>query len=220
MLTIEPGTAADLAALERFHYRGGRPATIARVLRAVDDSDGLLAGVLVVSRPTLNGPWRRVAWPDLFPATLGRRRAARRLNRHVRTISRVIVDPRLRGTGVARALVARYLAAPLTPRTEALAAMGRFCPFFQAAGMREIPHAPSRRDAALAAALRRERLRPDALLAAGAVARVRRSRGLRRAVRAWLRASRATRGRRLSLAGALPRAAQALIAPPAAYVRP
>ncbi len=84
------------------------------VLRALVEQQ--LAGVLVVSMPTLNGRWRHAAWPDVDWAAGGRTAAARRLNLRVRTISRVIVEPRCRGMGVATKLVRSYLAGPLTAR--------------------------------------------------------------------------------------------------------
>lgn len=182
---IEPGTRADLHALARFHYRAGAPATIDLVLRAIDRPTGILAGVLVVSRPTLNGPWRAPAWGAPF-TTSNKRRAARALNRSVRCISRVIIDPRFRGLGLARELVRTYLARPLTPRTEAPAAMGRFANFFLAAGMRAVPSPPSRRDARLLAAMRRIG-RPARV--PGAPPPV-----LKGALAAWAAESRATRG--------------------------
>lgn len=148
------GSTADYRALAHHHYRAATPATVCRVLKA-DDPDGRTIGVLVVSRPALNGPWREAAWPGEFPA-----RGAHLLNQQVRVISRVVVDPRSRGRGVAAAMVRAYLDSPLTVRTEALAAMGRACGFFERAGMRRVEYAPARRVAALARRLREIRVRP------------------------------------------------------------
>jgi GNAT superfamily N-acetyltransferase len=146
--------------LAPFHYRAGRPATVTRVLVARCAMLDVDVGVLVVSSPTLNAPWRRVAWPEAFAAQRGdgsglegggmnKRDWAQACNRLVRTISRVIVDPRCRGLGVARSLVAAYLQDPQTPCTEALAAMAHWCPFFQSAGMREVEVPLAARHAAL-----------------------------------------------------------------------
>jgi GNAT superfamily N-acetyltransferase len=151
---IQRGTRDDLAALSRFHYRAGPPATIDLVLRATDRPTGILAGVLVVSRPTLNGSWRAPAWGEPFN-TRDKRALAHALNRSVRCISRVIIDPRFRGLGLARELVLAYLASPLTSRTESPAAMGRFANFFLAAGMRAVPMPHARRDERLLAAITR-----------------------------------------------------------------
>jgi ABC-type iron transport system FetAB ATPase subunit/GNAT superfamily N-acetyltransferase len=144
-IRIEQGTTADYNALAHLHYRSGTPATTVRILRAVRsvpfhvDPDGEIpAGVLVVSMPTLNGAWRKRAWPDVF-GSVDKRRNAHALNEHVRTISRVIVDPRSRGLGVATRLVRAYLDDPITAGTEASAAMGDVCPFFERAGMTPYP---------------------------------------------------------------------------------
>ncbi len=143
-LRIEPASIADYRRLAPMHYRAGPPATVACVLRAVLDAPWvgpadppLLAGVLVASMPTLNASWRHDAWPGRYTGH-DKRLAARRLNDEVRTISRVVVDPRIRALGIARALVRAYLDHPLTRRTEAVAAMGAVCPFFERAGM--TPH--------------------------------------------------------------------------------
>lgn len=74
-----------------------------------DDAPLVTAGVLLLSLPVLNARWRAVAWPVLF-ADIGKREAARRANAHVRTISRVVVDPRFRGRGIGSALVRRVIA--------------------------------------------------------------------------------------------------------------
>jgi GNAT superfamily N-acetyltransferase len=157
-ITVESDNAA-YHALAPLHYRPGTPATIVRVLAArVSRNDscaahqaprrGELAGVLVVSMPTLNAGWRRFAWGDRFAKT-NTAAGARRVNEELRCISRVIVDPRFRSRGVARALVRAYLDDPLTACTEALAAMGVACPFFERAGMTPYRVPPTGRDARL-----------------------------------------------------------------------
>ncbi len=191
---IEAGVAADYHALAHLHYRAGSPAQIERVLRAVDVPTGMVVGVLVAGRGTLNAPWRRGAFGPEFDAG-NKRRAARAANGSLRVISRVIVDPRFRGLGIARRLVAAYLARPLTRYTEAVAAMGRVCPFFERAGMRRVGVPAARRDRALAAVLRGLGLRAPGLLEPGAAARAMRAHPrLRRAVRRWANDSRSTRG--------------------------
>lgn len=133
-IAIEGGTQADMDALLPYHYVAGRPATRVGFLRAFDHTHQNLAGVLVVSMPTLNGAWREQAWPGRY-AGKDRKAAAGRINSELRCISRVIVDPRYRGLGIATRLVRAYLAAPMSPATEAVAAMGLISPFFERAGM-------------------------------------------------------------------------------------
>lgn len=151
---VERGDLSDYRALERYHYLGAKPATVCRVLRAVRATPfgELLAGVLLVSMPTFNGVWRRQAWPGRYEGGC-KRAAARRMNDELRCLSRVIVEPRSRGLGVASALVRAYLGEPMSPATEAVAAMGGVCPFFEAAGMTEYRLPSPTHDARLADAL-------------------------------------------------------------------
>lgn len=148
-MKIEPGHTADYDALRASHYLSAPPANPVRYLRA--RIDGETAGVLVVAMPTLNGAWRSVAWGE--PSSRCRRARAHELNRTLRTIARVIVDPRRRGLGIATSLVRAYLCDPDSPRTEAIAAMGAVCPFFARAGMTEVPVPTHAADARLADAM-------------------------------------------------------------------
>lgn len=161
---IEPGTIADYDALAPLHYCAGRPGAWQRVLRAVHAASGTLAGVLVVSPPTRLGAWRHRAWPGRYARVDAR--GLRRLNREVRRISRVIIDPRFRGMGLATALVRAYLNDPITPATEAVAAMAAASPFFASAGMTAYPLRPSPADQRLIDALDDAGLAPWALLSA------------------------------------------------------
>lgn len=221
-LRLEPADRADYARLAPHHYRAGPPATSVLLLRAVLDAadspthNDLLAGVLVVSMPTLNASWRTLAWPHLFRPGSPRAATARTVNTHLRTISRVIVDPRLRGLGIASTLVRAYLRRPLTRCTEAIAAMARVSPVFQSAGMREIPFPPTPADSALRKALRAHRLTPAAVLAGAPVPK-----RLDRALRTWAAASSGTRPfADLPRSQLARRAASRLLAPPLVFVTP
>lgn len=157
-LELRLGTRRDYEALAAFHYRAGPPATMVRVLAMIDPRERTSAGVLTISMPTLRGPWRSIAWAERYCAHARRRetpsmtrsRACRdvlsRLNDEVRCISRVIIDPRWRGLGVASRLVRHYLESPMTPRTEAVAAMGAASPFFERAGMTPVKIPPTPAD--------------------------------------------------------------------------
>ncbi|CAG0980985.1 hypothetical protein PHYC_01764 [Phycisphaerales bacterium] len=217
LFRITPGRWADYLALSHHHYRAGPPATHTFILAARDGRTDDLAGVLVVSMPALNAPWRRAAWGERYtPRGRGRRAAIARLNAEVRTISRVIVEPRYRALGVATALVRAYLIRPGTARTEALSAMGAYCPLFERAGMRPLALPRSRRDARFARALA-----PTApwRLVDLAYAHSRRSPSLRRAARTWANDSKATRRHAARPAGELlALAASSLCARPVAYV--
>jgi ABC-type lipoprotein export system ATPase subunit len=162
---ITLGTARDYHHLAHLHYRNHDPATIIRVLTIRRRGEPI--AVLVISMPTLNANWRSVFWPDLDPAITPDRRAfARRINdphTGVRCISRIIIDPRFRSLGLATRLVAHYLNDPITPRTEALAAMAHHSRFFTAAGMRELHIPPTTRHARMLDLLHHARIQPHDL---------------------------------------------------------
>jgi len=191
--------AVALERLTPFHYRAAEPATCVALLLARDPSAQLDIGLLQVSMPTLNGSWRAHAWPDVFGPDFAARDAtsrARTVNMFLRTISRVIVDPRYRGLSVARRLVSAYLDEPLTPLTETLAAMGRFCPFFERASMRHVPWPASHRDRAFARALAAHKCEPWRLADIDTCEKLLTDKPtLRHALRAWVLGSKSTRTR-------------------------
>ncbi len=173
-LQLVTGERADYDALAPHHYRGGTPATITRVLalrdtrpsrldRFRDRPDRRTVAVLVESLPALSCRLRDLALRDRYGPWLDPAERARLLNREVRCISRVIVDPRWRGLGLAVRLVRHALATATTPVTEALAAMGRVHPFFERAGMTAYRRPPHPHDDRLVAALRHAGIEPREL---------------------------------------------------------
>ena len=142
---IGRGTIRDYHELAGFHYLAGPPACHKRVYvvrrpqtrryrRWRDLASADLAAVLVVSPPLLTVRGRNIATAGRY-LRADRREATRRLNREMECISRVIVHPTYRGSGLAERLVRHALATAQTPFVEALAAMGRVHPFFEKAGM-------------------------------------------------------------------------------------
>ena len=156
---IRVGTPAHYRALERFHYRGKRPATWAGVIciefDEPSDSRGTacrrstvnphntwdtpgrdcarIIGVGVLSWPTaVSKPRQEVFALDVHDYG----QQVRWANENVRTISRVIVHPQFRGLGLARLLVGGLCAMCTTRYVEARAAMASAHPMFERAGMR------------------------------------------------------------------------------------
>lgn len=141
---IETGTVKDYRALARFHYVAGDPATWAGVWRCVyadcrlpigdlrlkEERPVRVVGVAVLSFPTISSRARR----GVMPLPRARERYIEFLNRHVRTISRVIVHPQFRGVGIASALVARVCSECTTRYVEAFARMGEVHPLFERGG--------------------------------------------------------------------------------------
>lgn len=145
-LPIVQGCRADYLALKGHHYRPGNPMTMMRILAIRDNTptatDRFLAqpvtpspvAVLVESLPALSCRLRDEALGGRYGHLRPKPRSAL-LNQELRCISRVIVDPRYRGLGLAVRLVRHALATATTRYTEALAVMGRVSPFFSRAGM-------------------------------------------------------------------------------------
>jgi GNAT superfamily N-acetyltransferase len=137
---IERGSIADYHALARFHYRPGKPATVAgvwrvRYLHGERSKRSELAAVGVLSWPVPCVRERNLAF-GLLGLRYGQK--IRFANAHLRTISRVIVHPVFRSTGLATRLVRRMIADCPTPHVEALATMGWVHPFFDRAGMTRV----------------------------------------------------------------------------------
>lgn len=143
--SIQRGGSRDYLRLARFHYLPKRPATWNQVW-TIDytppGGDPRLVAVAVLSYPV--------------PSSLGRRRALklrgsrnqelRYANRHIRTISRVIIHPQFRALGLSGALVRCVCKHCDTRYVEAMAVMGRAHPFFERAGMKRydpvVPNGP------------------------------------------------------------------------------
>jgi hypothetical protein len=96
-------------------------------------------GIIVYTMPAMELAARNRAIPNLFKNCRTRKDRIKTINENIRTISRVIIDPRYRGLGLAARLVRETMPLLNVPIIEAVAAMGRFNPFFQKAGMTAYP---------------------------------------------------------------------------------
>ncbi len=163
-LRLEAGSMRDYRALSEHHYRSGAPCAPTAIYALRHDAPDAaarfrgaaprptLAGVLVMARPQLGCTLRDHATGGRYRG-LKRSEAADLLNAEVRTIARVVLDPRYRGLGLAVRLVKHALIHAETPYVEALAAMGRVNPFFERAGMVRYEAPPRPADARLLDAL-------------------------------------------------------------------
>jgi hypothetical protein len=158
-LEIVRGTRADYEALAQYHYREGNLGPVAAIYalkhgqsQTLRDTDRhrpkrLLAGasqcsskhesvygVIVYSMPTAGARMRNIATGGIF-AGLERIRQLKLINKNIRTISRVIIEPRFRSLGLAVRLVKETMPMMGVPFIEALAVMGRANPFFEKAGL-------------------------------------------------------------------------------------
>jgi len=146
-LEIVPGGLGDYAQLEACHYRSERPVAVKAVyvLRSRERLGSLgrkPAGVIVYTMPNPRVELRTVATGGRF-AGLDRHTELELLNRSVRCIARVVVEPRLRGIGLATRLVRETMPRMNVPIVEALGVMPRVNPFLERAGMTSFaPRAP------------------------------------------------------------------------------
>jgi len=139
-LQIVPGSLADYKQLACYHYRDSEIGPFAAIFTLrptgllADQLRARSAGVIVYTMTTPALELRNVATAGFF-AGLDRHSRLALLNKNVRRIARVIVDPRFRGLGLASRLVRQTMPLMNVPIIEALAVMGLFHPFFEKAGM-------------------------------------------------------------------------------------
>lgn len=100
-------------------------------------------GIITYAMPLLNCAARKKAAGDFFSIP-DKRLRLKRLNQCVRRISRVVIDGRFRGMGLAARLVRETMPLVNVPMMEAVSVMGSMSRFFERAGMRkvEIPPRP------------------------------------------------------------------------------
>jgi GNAT superfamily N-acetyltransferase len=84
--------------------------------------------------PSVGVELRDIATDNLF-AGLDKRTRLALINKNIRCISRVVVEPRFRGLGLASRLVRETMPKMNVPIIEAMAVMGLVNPFFEKAGM-------------------------------------------------------------------------------------
>ncbi len=137
---IVGGGRGDYERLCRYHYREERvgvyagifvvrPRMAARVRIGTD-----VLGVIVYSMPSASMELRNVATGDFFRG-FDRKTRLLLVNRNIRCVSRVIIEPRFRGLGLASRLVRETMGRMNVPIIEASAVMGAVNPFFERAGM-------------------------------------------------------------------------------------
>ncbi len=121
------------------HYRQGAPVAVKAVYAQRPSNrwarSGERRGGIVYTMPNPRVELRTIATGGMF-AGLDRHTELELLNRSVRCIARVIVEPRLRGIGLASRLVRETMPRMDVMIVEALGVMPRVNPFLEKAGMR------------------------------------------------------------------------------------
>ena len=130
----------DYKELARYHYRGNRlgPFSAIFAIRPAKTPAGsfgtTVIGVIVYTMPSPGLELRNVATGNLFGG-FDRATHLALVNKNIRCVGRVIIEPRFRGLGLASRLVHETMPQMGVPVIEAMAVMGLVNPFFERAGM-------------------------------------------------------------------------------------
>lgn len=141
-LEVVRGGVEDYERLAGFHYRERQAGPFVGIfaLRAKGHlarrSGVKTAGVIVYRMPSMSCELRNAATGGVF-AGFDRVTGLSLVNKNVRCISRVIIEPRFRGIGLASRLVRETMAEMGVAVVEAIAEMGMVNPFFEKAGLKE-----------------------------------------------------------------------------------
>ena len=138
-LQIVPGSYEDYRQLAQYHYRDNGPGQFTTIyaLKSSPNSGWhqQTVGVIVYSTATPGQELRNIATNHFFIGFDQNTQLAL-LNKNLRRISRVIIEPRFRGLGLATRLVRETMPMMNFPIIEAVAVMGLINPFFEKAGMK------------------------------------------------------------------------------------
>jgi hypothetical protein len=157
-LKIVPGSIADYKGLARFHYRDSRTGPVAAVYKIIDthpmrEQTEPVVGIIIYSMPACSVQLRNIATKGLFTKLGSSSVNMQLINQNIRTIARVVIEPRYRALGLAHQLVEKTMPLLNIPYIEALAVMGKVNPFFEKAGMMKFEGTEPSRCVKLRAAL-------------------------------------------------------------------
>ncbi len=132
-LHIVEGSLGDYKALASYHYRDSRIGPFTNIFTLKGDISKTV-GVIVYTIPRPALELRNIATDNMFVG-FDRSTQLALVNKYIRCIGRVIIEPRFRGLGLASQLVRDTMPQMQMPIIEALAVMGLVNPFFEKAGM-------------------------------------------------------------------------------------
>ena len=132
-LDITEGAASDWAFFARWHYRGHGLGPVRRV--RVLWHGGEAVGICIFGFGPLASAARNRVFGLRGKITRAR---ARQINRNFACVSRLVLDPRYRGAGLAGAFLARCCETAPWPWIEMVSEMGALVPFGRRAGFRRI----------------------------------------------------------------------------------
>ncbi len=171
-LEIVKGSRQDYDRLSRYHYRQEKPGVYTAIFtltgRFRTAEQLTTAGIIVYTMPTLSLELRNTALGNMLTG-LDRTTRAAVINRNIRRIARVIIEPRFRGLGLAVRLVTETMPLMNVPIVESYAVMGQINPFFEKAGMTAYAAPPPQRCARLLEAFSAVGIEPTDLIDAAIV---------------------------------------------------
>ncbi|MFQ5430446.1 MAG: ATP-binding cassette domain-containing protein [Phycisphaerae bacterium] len=136
-VVIEPGCVRDYRLFSAMHYRHRDGlGFVQKVFLLKETAAGQPLGILVFAHAPLELSQRNRATRGRFV------RNARRLNRELRILRRLVMHPDIRGCGLGHHFVRRALPRVGVRFVECLAAMGEVNPIFERAGMRRVGPCP------------------------------------------------------------------------------
>jgi hypothetical protein len=133
-MEIGRGGIEDYKQLACYHYRSSVLGPYRAIFSLRLAGVRRAAGVIVYSMPTPGLELRNIALGGVFGG-LGKIERLALINKNIRCINRVIIEPRFRGLGLASRLVRETMGRMQVPVIETLAVMGHINPFFEKAGM-------------------------------------------------------------------------------------
>lgn len=135
-LKIECGDINDYEQLAQYHYRNGTLGPYSAIFAVkLDCRHKQTVGVIVYALPVMAVEMRNIALGGILN-NISQRDKLSFINKNIRNISRVVIEPRFRGLGLAARLVRETLPLVDVPIVEAMAVMGHINPFFEKAGMK------------------------------------------------------------------------------------
>jgi GNAT superfamily N-acetyltransferase len=132
-LRVVTGDIGDYKALAHYHYRDSRLGPFTNIFALKDDISKTI-GVIIYAMPRPALELRNIATNNMFTG-FDRSTQLALVNKNIRCIARVIIEPRFRGLGLASRLVRDTMPQMQMTIIEALAVMGLVNPFFEKAGM-------------------------------------------------------------------------------------
>jgi hypothetical protein len=133
---IVPGDIKDYKSLAPYHYRYGKLGPYTNIFTLKGDFlHPKQIGVIVYTTPRPALELRNVATDNIFVG-FDKSTGLSLVNKYIRCISRVIIEPRFRGLGLAVRLVRDTMPLLNVSIIEAMAVMGHVNPFFEKAGMK------------------------------------------------------------------------------------